>query len=101
MIIITKNKNHIINFDYVTEIFKGSDGISIKVNFNNGGRYELDRYSDSVYAEKAMEMLCESIGKTERFIMPTEKEIQAKITQTHDTIPRHITGKKGKGHGGS
>lgn len=101
MIIITKNKSHIINFDYVTEIFKGSDETSIKVNFSNGGRYELDRYSDRTYAEKAMEMLCDSIGKTEKFIMPTEKEIQARITQTHDAIPRHITGKKNKSHGGS
>ena len=101
MIIITKNRSHIINFDYVTEIFRGNDEVSIKVNFNNGGRYELERYNDCRQAEIAMDMLCEAVGKVDKFAMPTEKQIQARIAQIHDSIPHHITGKKNKSHGGS
>lgn len=101
MYIITKNKRHIVNLSHVAEMFIGNDGVSIKINFDNGGRYELERYNSPRETETAMEMLCDAVGKVETFRLPTEKEIQAKLVQTHDGIPHHITGKKSKGHGGS
>lgn len=70
MIIITKNNSHIINFDYVTEIFKGSDTTSIKINFDNGGRYELERYQCEKDVDIALELLGKAFGNAEVFHMP-------------------------------
>lgn len=102
MIIISKDKKHIINFDYVTDIFIGSNEVSIKINFSNSKGCELERYCNQEDTNVAMEMLCDAISrKASKFEMPTEKQIQAKIVQYHDTLSRHISGKKTKGHGGS
>lgn len=101
MMIISKNRSNIVNCDYVTEIYIGNDGTAIRINFENGGRYDLERYDSRESANIAMAMLCDVIGKADRFIMPTEKEIQAYIVRTHDAAPRHINGKKTKSHGGS
>lgn len=102
MTIVSKDKKHIINFDYVTDIFIGSNEVSIKVNFSDGKGCELERYYSQKDASVAMEMLCDAISRNaSKFEMPTEKQIQAKVVQYHDTPSRHISGKKNKGHGGS
>ena len=102
MIVITRNKLNILNFDHVTEMFLSPDKMSIRVNFSNGGRYELERYNELGQAQRAMEMLCEAIGTVEKFILPTEEQIKAYVVKTTNrATPKHITGKKNKGHGGS
>lgn len=102
MIIISKDKKRIINFDYVTNMYVGSNELSIKIDFSNTNGCELERYCNQQDTKIAMEMLCDAISrKASKFEMPTEKQIQAKIVQYHDTLSRHISGKKTKGHGGS
>ena len=63
MTIVSKDKKHIINFDYVTDIFIGSNEVSIKVNFSNSKGCELERYYSQKDASVAMEMLCDAISR--------------------------------------
>lgn len=99
MIIITADRKIIINFENVEEIYRSET--SIKVGLVSGGRYELGRYSTSADADAAMFLLYEALGKFEKFVMPDNEAIQAKQSAVHHTVPRHIYGKKRKGHGGS
>lgn len=101
MIIVNKSRTDLFNINHIYEIFIPRNESSIRVNTSNGGRYELDRYSSMEYAEMAMKMIIEQFGKTDKLILPTEKELQAQLVAVHDTKARHIAGKKTKGHGGS
>lgn len=101
MIIINKTKTHIVNFDSVTEILMSSSCYgSIRVNFANGGRYELEHYDTEEEARIAMEMLCDSIGKSDVFVMPTSEQIHNRIISRPDSLHRY-SGIKPKRHGGS
>lgn len=104
MIIINRNKSKVINLSATNEIFKGADGYSIKVNFSNGAGTQIERYSSTEAADIALEMLCDAIGKAEKFSMPTEEQIQARVIYTRkpgNAYHKQIGGVKPKSHGGS
>ena len=103
MIIFSKEKIKGINLDNVNEIFKGGDGFTIKVSFRNGGGTQLERYNSTRETDIAMEMLCEAIGQQDKYVMPTEEQIQARIVATRDRgeFNKQHNGGKRKGHGGS
>lgn len=108
MIIISKDKTKIVNFDSVKEIMWFNE-CRIKIIYKHSesreGREEtnLDRYNDEYTTKIAFEILCNKIAKGENvIIMPTEEEVKAYIVNfiRHDGIQGH-NGKKRKGHGGS
>lgn len=100
MIIINKTKTHIVNFDSVAEVRMSRIDSAIKIDFSNGSCYDLERYDTEEEARIAMEMLCDSVGKSEVFIMPTSEQIHNRIISKPDSFHRH-SGVKSKGHGGS
>lgn len=76
MIIVSKDKQRIVNFDYVIYIYIDPNELSIKVDFSNAKGYELERYSSKQDVLTALEMLCNAISrKDSKFEMPTEKQI--------------------------
>ena len=104
MIVINKNKSKVINLSAINEIFKGADGYSIKVNFSNGAGTQIERYASAEAVDVALEMLCDAIGKTDKFIMPTEEQIHARVISTRsagNAYDNQIKGVKQKSHGGS
>lgn len=100
MIIINKTKTHIVNFDSVAEVRMSRIDGAIKIDFSNGSRYDLDRYDTEEEARTAMEMLCDSIGKSDVFVMPTSEQIHNRIISRPDSLHRY-SGIKPKRHGGS
>lgn len=103
MIIICRNKN-IVNLAQVSNIFKGNDGLSIKVNFVNGQGTQLEKYNSVDEADVALEMLGNAIGKNEKFLMPNEEQIQAFIISKRSAGKEYHNQHKGvkkKRHGGS
>jgi hypothetical protein len=104
MIVINKNKNKVINLGSVNEIFKGADGFSIKVNFTNGQGTQIERYNSAEATDIALEMLCNAIGKTDKFIMPNDEQIKAHILTARSVGTEYhnrYNGAKQKRHGGS
>ena len=104
MIIVSKNKSSLVNLSFVTQIFKGSDGLAIKVNYSNGQGTQLERYQSMEATDVAMEMLCENIGKTDIYVMPTDEQVKARILATKNEGCRYhnnYKGTKAKSHGGS
>lgn len=79
MIIVSKDKQRIVNFDYVIYIYIDPNELSIKVDFSNAKGYELERYSSKQDVLTALEMLCDAINeKSNKFEMPTNKQVKAK-----------------------
>ncbi len=104
MIVLNKYKNSIINFDLVTQIFKGADDLSIKVKFLSGEGTQLERYSSVEEADIALELLCKAIGQIDKFVMPNDEQIKAHIIATKDVgkeYHKRYRGKKYKKVGGS
>lgn len=101
MIIISKNKEHLINLRNVTEIYKGADECTIKVNFKNGTGTQIDRYNSKTDTNMAFEMLCDAIGKQEKFVMPNDEQVKARIISKPINTPNNYNGRKQKGHGAS
>lgn len=102
MIIVSKNKDIMVNTDHVKSIFIGADGCSLKANFGNTDGCQIARYSSPDESRIAFEMIYEAIGKKEVFVMPEDYEVKSKIMNKRGyTDIHHVTGKKTKGHGGS
>ncbi len=101
MYVVGKNHRQIINMDHVASVRVGDT--SIKIDYANGAGCELMRYSTSQQAATALEMLYESIGKRDVFVLPDEDQIKARVINTkRDDISKHKRdGSKQKGHGGS
>ena len=99
MFIVSKDRKAIINLEQVTTMYIGSDSCSIKCDYKNNG-CQLGRYNSDKEAKKAMEIIAESIGKTDVCFMPDDNTIKAKMNLEEQKY-HHITGKKTKGHGGS
>lgn len=100
MFIMSKDKETIVNLEKVANIYMGADGYTIKANFANGEGCQITRYNSEEAAVFAMEMIANSIGKSEVCFLPNENDIKAKLNLTERKY-HHATGKKTKGHGGS
>lgn len=100
MYIVSKDKNSIINAQQITSIYVGADGCTLKADFENGKGCQIGRYSSEKECRTAIEMLSESIGKSEVCFMPQDNAVNAKIN-IGEQKQHHINGKKTKGHGGS
>jgi hypothetical protein len=103
MIIITKNKKKILNFESIQEIIKLNGEERILVKYKNGESFTLERYVDEHLADIAMEILCNKISSNFDIItMPTEQEVKAYIVNNikFSTNNGH-NGHKRKNHGGS
>lgn len=101
MIIVSKDKEIIVNLNHIKNIYKGADGCTLKVSFGNTDGCQLSRYNSAEEANTAIEMLIDAIGKKEVFIMPGTNEVKAKIKLKSDRQNgHHIDGKKTKGYGG-
>lgn len=100
MYIVSKDKKAIINLDQVSNMYIGSDGCSIKADYRNGNGCQMGRYNSEREARKAMEIVANTIGKSEVCFMPDDDAVKAKMNSEEQKY-RHIAGKKTKGHGGS
>ena len=100
MIIVNKDGTSIVNFNQIENIFIGD--MSIKANFKSGKGMQLGCYSNREEAKIVIEILAEKIKTGADLIkMPQDKEIEAKVNSNTYAKPRHISGKKTKGYGGS
>lgn len=99
MIIVSKDKDCIINLDQVANIFAGNDGYTIKAAFANGNGCQIGRYERPV-AGKVIEMIGKAVGKTEVYFLPNDVDVALRLAD--EKVRYHnIGGKKTKGHGGS
>lgn len=101
MYLISKNGTDIYNFDHITELFISNTDGSIRANFANNARYEIERYDRREDAILAIQIISEKIGKQDVIYTPTPKELQAYRARTHDTQERASNGKKTVRRGGS
>lgn len=102
MILMSKNKDSIINLEYVENIYIGANGSSIKIVLNSGNGSQLGAYTTSEEAQIALKILSDRIRSNQSFIeMPTEKDIQAYIVSLGVEKQTCGTGKKTKRRGGS
>ena len=101
MYLISKNGTDIYNFDHITELYVSNTDSSLRANFDNNARYEIERYDRREDAILAMQIISEKIGKQEVIFTPTQKELQAYRARTHDTQERANNGKKTVRRGGS
>lgn len=100
MFIVSKDRKAITNLEHVATMYIGSDGCSVKADYKGGNGCQLGRYNSAKEAEKAMEIVADSIGKTDICFMPEDNAVKAKANLDEQRW-HHATGKKTKGHGGS
>lgn len=81
MHILSKDKMQLINLDRVTLMFVDGHEGKILVEFENGDDWQLDGYESRNYAQKALEMLAENIGKKDMFQMPTNEEVRKRFAE--------------------
>lgn len=102
MKIICQGSPTIVNMDNVQKVFLGKY-TEITACFSDNLSTRLGIYKTREDAEIAFEILCDAIGKYEKFVMPDEKQIKAKEI-TKNTIASNANshrGRKAKGYGGS
>ena len=99
MVIVSKDKDSIVNLEQVTNLFAGNDGYTIKASFANGSGCQIGRYNQPV-ATKVIEMIGKAIGRSEASFLPSDEEVTARMNEDKARY-HHIDGKKTKGHGGS
>lgn len=100
MFLVSKDKNSIVNMSQITVIYLGADNCTIKADYQNGKGCQLGRYNSEKEAKTAIDIVADSMVKTEVCFMPQDSEVGAKINIV-EPKPHHISGKKTKGHGGS
>lgn len=100
MFLVSKDKNSIVNMSQMTVVYLGSDNCTIKADYQNGKGCQLGRYNSETEARTAIDIVANSMGKTEVCFMPSDSAVNAKIN-IGEHKPHHISGKKTKGHGGS
>lgn len=100
MFIVNKNKSSIVNMSQITVMYLGADNCTVKADYQNGNGCQLGRYNSEAAARMAMEIVANSMGKTEVCFMPEDSAVNAKINLVEQK-QHHISGKKTKGHGGS
>ena len=102
MLLMSKNKDSIVNLEYVENIYIGANGTSIKMISNSGSGSQLGAYTTSEETKMALNILSNRIKSNESLIeMPTEKDIQAEVVSLGVEKQTCSTGKKTKRRGGS
>lgn len=99
MIIVSKDRDSIVNMEQVTNLFAGNDGYTVKAAFANGSGCQLGRYTSPV-ASKVIEMIVLAVGRGEVYFLPSDEDVSARMNEERARY-HHIDGKKTKGHGGS
>lgn len=97
MIIVSKEKDRIVNMSQVMSLFIASDGKTIKAAFQNGSVSQMGVYNSP---EDVIEMIGQAVGKTEIYFLPDDETVRAK-QNINQARYHHTDGKKTKGHGGS
>ncbi len=100
MYIVSKDKKSIVNTEQITSMYVGADGCTIKADFGNGKGCQIGRYNSERECQIAIGIIAGSFGKSDVCLMPESDAINAKLNNG-ESKPRHINGKKTKGHGGS
>lgn len=101
MIIVSKDRDSIVNMDQVTNLFVGNDEYTVKAAFANGGGSQIGRYNAPV-ATEVIKMIGQAAERSTVYFMPDDEAVAARINQYRQEWERHhATGKKTKGHGGS
>lgn len=100
MYIVSKDRNSIVNMSQMTALFVGADNCTIKADYHNGKGCQLGRYNSEAAAKTAIEIISNSVGKSDICFMPDDNAVNAKIN-LGEQKQHHISGKKTKGHGGS
>lgn len=100
MYIVSKDKNSIVNMSQITVVYLGADNCTIKADYQNGKGCQLGRYNSEKEAKTAIDIVANSMSKTEVCFMPEDSAISAKLN-LGEQKQHHISGKKTKGHGGS
>lgn len=100
MYIVSRDKRSIINTEQITSMYVGADGCTIKADFENGKGCQIGRYNSDRECQTVIEIIAGNFGKADVFFMPEDSAVNARLN-TGGEKPRHISGKKTKGHGGS
>ena len=102
MLLMSKSKDNIFNFEYVENIFIAANGATIKIRFNSGCDWKLGAYDTERDAKIALSIIFNKIRSNQSFIeMPTENDIQAYVVSLGVEKQTCSTGKKTKRRGGS
>ena len=100
MIIINKDDTSFVNYEQIENVFIGDT--SIKANLKSGKGMQLAKYNTIEDTKEAFKILIDRLRQNQLIVkMPTDEEVKTKIQLTKDYIPRSLTGKKQKSHGGS
>lgn len=102
MIIVTQEKDTIVNLEAVSYLYSSYENNVVKAVLNNGKMVKLGRYQSFEEGKTALEKLYRHIGSTNIFEMPTQEEVKAIInSKTMYDKERCATGKKPVRRGGS
>lgn len=104
MLIVAKGAACILNTEYITKIYVGSDGCAIKADFQNGQGTQIGRYDTNKAAITAMTMVAEELKrlseKGSAVFFPDDEAVKQQII--HEDVKIHpVNGQKRKSHGGS
>lgn len=100
MVIMVQSKKAVVLSQHVENVFAGSDGLAIKINFTSGRGSEAAKYSDRDKALYALDMFFVACRSGEDFFeFPSDRDIAEKmaIARQHSS---HVTSRK-ISHGGS
>lgn len=104
MLIIAKDAACILNAEYITKIYVGGDGCSIKADFENGQGTQVGRYDTNKATITAMTIVAEELKRLSEkggtVFFPDDEVVKQRIVH-EDVKMRPINGRKRKGHGGS
>lgn len=104
MLIVAKGASCILNTEYITKIYIGSDGCAIKADFQNGQGTQICRYDTSNAAAIAMNMVAEEMKRLQEkgsvVFFPDDESVKQRIIHA-DVKTYPVDGRKRKPHGGS
>lgn len=93
MIIVSKDRDSICNFDNVTAVYL--NGNSVKIKYTNDGFARIGEYNSIKEAEIALEILRNRLrSKSEVCELPTDDEVKAYIVRVPESKQRARNGKK-------
>lgn len=103
MIIYSKDREILLNFEHAIELFVSSrDGVySIVARATNGNNLIMGKYDTREQAKVALSKVFRQISLGKNVKIPEDNEVKAEIIDGTKDKQYHIAGKKIKGHGGS
>ncbi len=100
MYVLCSERGNLINFDKVVGLYVSSDGLSIRVEMENGKSWKVGNYQSLQETKEALEILSNKLNEKQTLCFPTRDEVKAKMNNQSQSY-HHATGKKTKGYGGS